>query len=366
MLSKMLSDDDHRYISPRPRPAMNVDVCRVLVGVEDPHSIRMIIDQIAKDNGGGLARIKNGFALSDAEANATFHLRVLLANLVFTSSRWKNYGDLMGDAQVQEKWDQYHLYSEPDGQPGGRWREDIARALRWFRGGLVASRLGAAGGKKEMKQMKKEMKKEMKKGGKEGEWEEGGKDGGSVEAFCPLDAPVRMVCEVQMTLRSSVAVRHLMHEPYKYVRAPTAAHLYEDCKRQGRKQRLLLKTWRVAQYIATTTSSSSSSSSSVSSCLRLLEVACAVGDTIKVQKLLSVLKDEKTGNDGEQKVEKEKKVGKGKEKETAGAKTETIVDEMAEAEAEAEAEATAFVNSSLSLLVGSPVDISQKGESFRI
>jgi len=101
-------------------------------------------------------------------------------------------------------WDDYHRNSVPDGHPGGRWRADIAEALGWLR---QDTKLGSSTN-----------------------------DFSNDPSLLPplWERPVRMVCEIQFTLGQGVRVRHLMHEPYKLVRAPTALFLHEDCKRAGK------------------------------------------------------------------------------------------------------------------------------------
>ena len=95
----MLSTDDHRY-EPHPRPALNIDVVRVLAAVETPQDLRTsaanVITALAP-----VARVKNGFALSDEKAaQDNFHLRIVLVNVLFTSSEYSTYGDMVRDEEV--------------------------------------------------------------------------------------------------------------------------------------------------------------------------------------------------------------------------------------------------------------------------
>lgn len=70
MRNKALAADDHRYEA-KPRPAHNIDILRCCVTFEDVVSMRKGIEALvalAREGCGGVGRVKNGFALSDADA----------------------------------------------------------------------------------------------------------------------------------------------------------------------------------------------------------------------------------------------------------------------------------------------------------
>ena len=84
----------HAQQSPRGRrpslrgqaaPAHNIDILRCCVTFEDVASMRKGIEglvALARKGCGGVGRVKNGFALSDAEAAKSFHYRSWMMNMV--------------------------------------------------------------------------------------------------------------------------------------------------------------------------------------------------------------------------------------------------------------------------------------------
>ena len=79
MRNKMFSADDHRFRN-YPRPEWNVDINRVLAVARDPESMTEAAEALSSTCG-GVAKQKNGFSLSEAEAAPQYHLRLIMISL---------------------------------------------------------------------------------------------------------------------------------------------------------------------------------------------------------------------------------------------------------------------------------------------
>lgn len=65
--------------APGCRPALNIDVLRVLGVCRSPRELLAAMAAL-EARFGGCGRVKNGFATADAKAAEGFHLRVLMGN----------------------------------------------------------------------------------------------------------------------------------------------------------------------------------------------------------------------------------------------------------------------------------------------
>ena len=231
MRNKMFSADDHRFRD-YPRPEWNVDINRVLAIAFDPESMTRAAEALSRASG-GVAKQKNGFALTEAQAAPQYHLRLVMISVLFGmpapdgSGRVQTYAELVADPRVKKMWDDYALKPPQAGEPGCEWDADVAAARAWL---------------------------ESKKVGKQ---------------------LVQMISEVQMVLPLTCAVRHKMHELYKVARADTDKQLYLDFKVIGDKEERI----RQAQYDDATS----------------LRRACRLGDLDEVQKAAEALAMAETG-----------------------------------------------------------------------
>ena len=178
MRNKALAADDHRYEA-KPRPAHNIDILRCCVTFEDVASMRKGIEglvALARKGCGGVGRVKNGFALSDAEAAKSFHYRSWMMNMVVDFGQ--TFGEMLSKEKAAGLLDKY-LRAPPENpdEPWGRWRRDAQAAAEALRSGEMSRR------------------------------------------------PAVMVCEVQVLLKPYLEARREMHLLYKIARAASAAHL---------------------------------------------------------------------------------------------------------------------------------------------
>ena len=67
--------------APGCRPALNIDVLRVLGVCRSPRELLAAMAAL-EARFGGCGRVKNGFATADAKAAEGFHLRVMMGNFV--------------------------------------------------------------------------------------------------------------------------------------------------------------------------------------------------------------------------------------------------------------------------------------------
>ena len=178
MRNKALAADDHRYEA-KPRPAHNIDILRCCVTFEDVASMRKGIEglvALARKGCGGVGRVKNGFALSDAEAAKSFHYRSWMMNMVVDFGQ--TFGEMLSKEKAAGLLDKY-LRAPPENpdEPWGRWRRDAQAAAEALRSGEMSRR------------------------------------------------PAVMVCEVQVLLKPYLEARREMHLLYKIARAASDEHL---------------------------------------------------------------------------------------------------------------------------------------------
>ena len=160
MLCKLLTDHEPERGC---GPGFNIDVLRVLAVCATAADVVAALEALGA-RFGGCGRVKNGFATDDAKAAAGFHLRAMMGNFVFDFAL--TYAQLAREPAVATMWRLYAECSPPEGgAPRGRWRTEAAAAL----GALTGAELAAQ--------------------------------------------PVRFICEAQIVLRQTYAVREKMHEP---------------------------------------------------------------------------------------------------------------------------------------------------------
>jgi hypothetical protein len=169
------------------RPAFNIDVLRIIGVCETPEQLKAAIKALLAAFG-GCGRIKSGFDLDDEKAAKSFNLRVVLGNFVVGFDM--TYGELAQRAGVAAMWEK-HVRSPPQGGASrGRWREEAEEARVFLTGAEVSRQ------------------------------------------------DVYFICEAQMMLQSTYAVRANMHELYKGFRADAPQLLYEDMLSEKLKAKL--------------------------------------------------------------------------------------------------------------------------------
>lgn len=147
--------------APGCRPALNIDVLRVLGVCRSPRELLAAMAAL-EARFGGCGRVKNGFATADAKAAEGFHLRVMMGN--FVADFRCTYAELAARPGVADMW-AAHVASAPEGgAPRDRWRSAAAEARDMLTGDELAR------------------------------------------------LPVRFICEAQMMLEETYDVRAHMHE----------------------------------------------------------------------------------------------------------------------------------------------------------
>ena len=111
--------------APGCRPALNIDVLRVLGVCRSPHELLAAMAAL-EARFGGCGRVKNGFATADAKAAEGFHLRVMMGN--FVADFRCTYAELAARPGVADMW-AAHVASAPEGgAPRDRWLSAAAEA----------------------------------------------------------------------------------------------------------------------------------------------------------------------------------------------------------------------------------------------
>jgi hypothetical protein len=106
-----------------------VDVNRGLFAASDAASLATALDTLAHAFN-GVAKIKNGFSLTNDQAAEAFHLRVCMVSVVFDAGI--TFGELVLTPNLHEHWNTYEK-NMPNGEPKHRWNECKRRALDWLR-----------------------------------------------------------------------------------------------------------------------------------------------------------------------------------------------------------------------------------------
>ena len=128
---------------------------------------------------GGIGRIKNGFALSEADAAHSFHYRSYMVNLIVDFGC--TFGELVARPEVAAMFETYlkALPENPE-QSMSQWARDATAAVAYLNSAELSMK------------------------------------------------PVIMVCEVQFLLRPYLNARKEMHFLYKVVRADSDQHLFQQ------------------------------------------------------------------------------------------------------------------------------------------
>ena len=127
----------------------------------------------------GVGRIKNGFALDDAQAAQSFHYRSYMMNLVVDFGF--TFGELLSRSESMEVIEKYvNAPPENPKENWGRWRSHAMAAVEELKSAARANQ------------------------------------------------PVVMVCEVQAILRPYLEARKKMHFLYKVARADSDKHLAQQ------------------------------------------------------------------------------------------------------------------------------------------
>ena len=176
--SKALSREDHAE-EPRPRPALNIDVNRNCLTFDTPEELLAAAQALCSHPRLGAVRIKNGFAMSGAEAKKAFHYRTLMLNMLFDTG--VTFGELAADPRVRDVWDTY-VEAPPSNpaQPWDTWRNQARAAVAHLRSPAMAGR------------------------------------------------PVKLIVESQLLLREYKIGRDEMHLLYKVVRSDTDKALFKQ------------------------------------------------------------------------------------------------------------------------------------------
>ena len=180
MECKRLDPSDHSC-KPGCRPALNVDVLRIIGVCQTPADLKAALEAMNK-RFGGCGRVKNGFADDDASLN--FELRTIMVNLIMDFGC--TFSQLAARDGVIGCWEQ-HILSVAGGAPRQRWHDEAAQAMAILRSAEFAEK------------------------------------------------PVMFICEAQMLLDDAYQKRKATHELYKGHRAGSGKLLYIDMESETMK-----------------------------------------------------------------------------------------------------------------------------------
>ena len=121
--------------APGCRPALNIDVLRVLGVCRSPRELLAAMAAL-EARFGGCGRVKNGFATADAKAAEGFHLRVMMGNFVLDFRC--TYAELAARPGVADMWAAHVASAAEGGAPRDRWRSAAAEALAMLTGDELA------------------------------------------------------------------------------------------------------------------------------------------------------------------------------------------------------------------------------------
>ena len=198
MRNKALSAEDHRY-EQKPRPAHNIDIIRCCVTCENAASLTKVIAALAEgfsSSKSSVGRIKNGFALSDAQAAQSFHYRSYMMNLICDFGM--TFSELLSKSESMTVVENY--VNAPPTNPRENWP-------RWRRHAMAAA--------------------------------------DELKSVARANLPVLMVCEVQVILRPYLDARKQMHLLYKVVRADSPEHLAQQFAVAESNTNTQAATWEV-------------------------------------------------------------------------------------------------------------------------
>lgn len=175
MLGKLGSIHDHRY-EPKPRPALNIDIVRRLVVVDDANAAKAFIHAVSEKYG-GLSYMKCLPDLAGTEDALERYNVLPLMLTVPVAPTGVTVGTLLENPSTQAAW-AYQRAHHPAGISTEQWHTDHDRSV-------------------------------------------------AVLESCRA-APVVMHCEIQVMFKKFIPIRLAMHDVYKVCRADAPVQLYED------------------------------------------------------------------------------------------------------------------------------------------
>ena len=181
MLNKLVTADDHRYVERKPRPAMNIDVVRLLASATTAHDVIELVKLIAAKFG-GLSHLKclpELAATNPAAADARYHMLPVMVTVVFAPAGL-TVGRMLADPAVRADWAKVRANRPSNKVSSEQWELDHDTAVRLL------------------------------------------------ETECDPNEQVSMHCEVQVVTAEIADVRNKMHEVYKVVRAGDCMQLHAD------------------------------------------------------------------------------------------------------------------------------------------
>ena len=181
MLNKLMAADDHRYVEQQPRPAMNIDIVRLLASATTAENVIELVTLVAA-RFGGLSHLKclpELAASNPAAADARYHMLPVMVTVVF-APEGLTVGDLLADPVVRAAWAKIRATQPSVKVSSEQWQMDHDIAVK------------------------------------------------VLETKCDPTEPVQMHCEVQVVTKAMADIRHEMHELYKVVRAADGAQLHAD------------------------------------------------------------------------------------------------------------------------------------------
>jgi ankyrin repeat protein len=179
MAGKMVASEDHRYVKPKPRPAMNIDIVRRLAVAQDTAAARALIAGVSARFGGfSYLKCLTDLSATDLTAAATrYHMLPVMLTVEFAPVGW-TVGKMFADVDVQAAWAARRT-ARPGSVSSEQWRRDHDAAVQVLLG---------------------------------------------VDPTTPL----KQHCEVQLVLKALAEIRLAMHELYKLKRADSGALLHAD------------------------------------------------------------------------------------------------------------------------------------------
>jgi ankyrin repeat protein len=176
---RMVTSEEHRYVKPKLRPAMNIDIVRRLAVAQDTDVACTLIAAVSAWFG-GFSHLKclTDLATTDPAAAASrYHMLPVMLTVEFAPAGW-TVGKMLVDMDVQAAWAARRA-TRPGGVSGEQWRRDHDAAVNVLR---------------------------------------------RVDPTMQL----KQHCEVQLVLKELAEIRDRMHELYKLKQADSGALLYAD------------------------------------------------------------------------------------------------------------------------------------------
>eukprot|EP00667_Euglena_gracilis_P001738 EG_transcript_1736 len=130
MLSKMTSPAEHRYVTERPRPALNTDLIRCRVVVADVPQMVAFLAALADEFDGFVSGQSCQCVCPDAPGGPCT-LPVVTVNVLHMD---RTYGTLCKDGDVKQQWNKYGWLGRAhlDWQPESRRAAQVQQARQWL------------------------------------------------------------------------------------------------------------------------------------------------------------------------------------------------------------------------------------------